>query len=209
MAFQQVINGDVRITGNLQLEGSLLPGLDRTDLIQEELTVHPISNLEWRIHDAIQTLLTTPAIDDLGIVSGTLGTNTPYLTAGDLKASTTTRRARQVRAVPANYVAGQTLQIRVACGMLTTVSDTTATIDIEAWKVDRDTTAGSADLCTTAAQSMNSLTFAEKVFVIDGSGLSPGDELDVRISIAVVDGATATAVTGVIAASDIRADTKG
>lgn len=53
-----------------------------------------------------------------------------------------------------------------------------------------------SDLVTTSATTINSLTAAAKEFAITPTGLVAGDELDVRVTIAITDGATATAVIG-------------
>jgi hypothetical protein len=65
--------------------------------------------------------------------------------------------------------------------MLTTVSDGTATLDCEVWKDDGDGTV-SADICATAAQSINSLTLADIDFTVTPTGLVGGDLLNVRLS---------------------------
>lgn len=159
--------------------------------------------------DAIQTRLPgTPASDDLGFVNGTWGTDAPTIQTGDVKASNTTRRAGFEVQVPHNYDDGQTIELRVRAGMKTTISDTTATVDVEVYKSDGDGLVGS-DLCTTAAQTINSLTIADKDFVISASGVDPGDKLFVRVSVAINDAATGTAVIGVITNVDLLCDTRG
>jgi maleate cis-trans isomerase len=51
--------------------------------------------------------------------------------------------------------------------------------------------------------------FAAKSFTITSSGLVAGDVLDIRLTIAVNDAATVTAVTPTIAAIDLLCDIKG
>jgi hypothetical protein len=132
------------------------------------------------------------------------------LSAGDLKAAgATTRRARNPHVpVPECYDAAETFQIIVGVGMGTTVADTSCTVDIEVCRIGKDGTVGS-DICATAAQSMNSLTFAEKTFTITATTLAPGDALDVRVSITCTDAATGTAVTPEISSVDLACDIKG
>lgn len=184
--------GDV-ICHDLTLTGTLTPGISRSQLTQatERFKLNPI---DWRVWDAFATNLpATSATDDLGLYGGTFGTAAPIIATGDVKASTVTRYARITFPLPASYVAGQTCTIRAYAGMGTTVADTSATVDFQAYRSGDDTTIGS-DLVTTAAQSMNSLTEANKDFVVTPTTLLPGDLLDIRMTIAVVDGATATAV---------------
>ncbi len=92
--------------------------------------------------------------------------------------------------------------------MVTTVAGTSATVDVEAYKIGKDNTLGS-DLCATSAQSINSLTFSNKTFTITAGALAAGDVLDVRLAIAVSDAASGTAVIGAIAGIDLLADVKG
>lgn len=91
--------------------------------------------------------------------------------------------------------------------METSVADVSATVDMEAYELQMDGTI-SSDLCTTAAQSINSLTLANKDFVLTATNLAAGDVLDVRVTIAVNDAASGTAVQGVIDKLILRCDVK-
>jgi len=93
--------------------------------------------------------------------------------------------------------------------MITTVADTTATLDCEAYKLqaDPDDALGS-DLVSTAATTMNSTTFADIDFVVTPTGLSPGDILDVRIKTTVTDGAGATAVIAGVTSARLLCDVR-
>lgn len=200
---------NVDVQGNLIVRGNL-PVYPRASLRQDDFQPFPLPLTDWRVWDAFATLLGTPASDDLGITAGTWATGAPYVTAGDLKAAgATTRRARFLVQIPLNYVAAETVQIRLAAGMLTTVADTSCTVDVEAYKLDRDATIGGSDLVATSATTINSLTFGNKDFDLTATTLSPGDWLDVRVSIACTDAATVTAVTPAIAAADLLVDIKG
>jgi hypothetical protein len=53
------------------------------------------------------------------------------------------------------------------------------------------------------------VTFADKNFEITATGLSPGDQLDIRITVAVVDAATGTAVEAALGAVELCLDIKG
>lgn len=181
-----------------------------TILVQDDNKRFPIRLTDFRIWDAVQTPLTgTAGTDDLALVGGTWGTNPMRIQAGDLKAAgATTRYARAEVVVPECYVAAQTLTINLYGYMTTTVADNSCTVDIEAYR--RDKSGGiSADLCTTLAQSINSLTAAEKTFVITETTFGPGDVLEIRIAIACNDAATATAVTPTLSAVDLVCDIKG
>jgi len=184
--------------------------LARTKLAQDTLAQFTIPWTLFRVHDAIQTMLPgTAAADDLAIDGDTFGTGTPHATAGDLKAAgATTRYARVLYPIPVEYDDGETINIRIHGGMQTTVSDTSATVDIECYKSDEEAGA-SADLCTTAATTINSLTFADVDFTITPTGVVSGDVLDIRIAVAVNDAATGTAVEATLGVAKLLCDIKG
>jgi len=201
----------VRIAGDLSVVGNM-PSIPRSGLTQDALAVYPIDLTAGVVHDAVQTPLPgTSAADDLGISGGTYGTNTVKLTVGDVKASTVTRYGRWCRVpLPPEYEDGETVRLRLSAAMETTVADTSATVDVEAFKVDREGLVDGSDLVTTAAQDINAdLVFSDHDFVVTPSGLSAGDVLDVRITVAVVDGATATAVIASIGAMELLCDIRG
>lgn len=203
---------DLVVPGNLSVHGTIGPPRARSSILaQEDLAKYPIKMTDWRVFDAMQTNIPgTPASDDLGLIGTTHGTDCPYLSTGDLKAAgATTRRARCTVAMPVEYQAGETVNIVVSAGMKTTIADVSATVDIEVYKSARDGLKTGSDLCATAATTINSTTFSDKTFSITSSGLSPGDELDIRLSVAVNDAATATAVIGAVGAVDLKCDIKG
>jgi hypothetical protein len=180
-----------------------------TKIAQRVLAESVIPLTQARVWDAVQTNLpATPASDDLGLVSGTWGTNPVRITAGDVKAlGSTTRRLYLAIPIPSNYEDGQTIQLRIRAKMETTVADNSCTIDAEAY-IGADGSLGS-DLVTTPAGSMNSLSAANYDFTINATGVDPGDLLEVRLSIASNDAATATAVTPAIYSVSLLCDTRG
>ena len=217
------VSTDLRVQGNVNCQtltvqtasvtgAMLVPAAEilRSQLKQEALAVYPVNLANLRVHDAIATNLpASAATDDLGFDTGTFGTEAPHVTAGDLKAAgATTRYARFLVALPAEYDSAETVQIRVNTKMETTIADTTCTVDVEAYEVASDLTVGS-DLCTTAAQDMNSTSAADKDFTISATSLLPGDVLDVRVAIACNDAATGTAVEPVISKIALLADVRG
>jgi hypothetical protein len=210
MAAVQRIVGDVVIDGGLQLTGTLTPGLARTNLAQDNLVVYPVPFEHLRVHDALQTVLPgTSATDDLGLYGGTFGTSQPLVRTYDVKTvGATSLYARAMVRLPAEYQAAETVKFRISFGMVTTVADTSCTIDVEAYRVGKANSLGS-DICATAATSMNSLTFSDKDFTITAASLSPGDLLDVRFRITCTDAAGATAVIGAIGGIDLLCDVKG
>ncbi len=199
----------VRIQGNLEVVGSM-PSYARTGLTQENNARFKLLPTDWRVWDAMQTNLPgTSATDDLALVGGTFGTAAPSIQTSDMKAlGSVTRKARMSVRLPHTYVAGQSVTIRAKCGMITTVADVAATIDFSAYRAGDDLTIGS-DLVTTAAQSINSLTYADKDFVLDAATLAPGDTIDIQMSVLVNDAATATAVIACVGGVELLLDVKG
>ncbi len=212
MANPLSLPGDLIVPGNIRLGGAISPPITKANILAlAELQAFPIPLTDFRVWNAMQTLLPgTPLADDLGLVGGTFGTATPSLRTEDLKAAgATSSYARVLVQLPWEYQAGQSVSLRFMAGMITTVSDTTATLDCEVYKLqnDPDDAIGS-DLVTTAATTMNSLTFANIDFALSSSGLSPGDVLDIRIATAVNDGAGATAVIAGITSAKLLADVR-
>lgn len=202
---------DVRITGALTIKNTGVAAQTRATVLQQDANaIFPINLTTLRVWDAYQTNLSgTAATDDLALVGGTFATAPPVISAGDLKAAgATTRYARFQMSLPECYDAGETVTLRISAGMVTTIADTSCTVDVQCYKIDKITGIGS-DLCATAATTMNSLTFANKDFTITASGLSAGDVFDVRIAVACTDAATGTAVTPTIASIDLLCDIKG
>lgn len=207
------------ISGSLQLDAGSITGnklasnaeILRSQLKQVTLCEVPIKAFEWVVWDS-GAKLTTAGNDDLGLVMGTFGTNVATVQAGDVKAASGTRYALAHVYLPDYYDAGETVQIRLTAGMQTTVADTSCTIDVVAYKVDDDgTPTADGDLCTTAAQDINSLTAADKDFTLDATSTSfaAGDIIELRVAIAYNDGATATAVTPTLYKAALLFDARG
>lgn len=175
--------------------GDEVNGITRADLDQDDLQPYAIPATAWRRWDDVAVnLAATAANDDLGIVTGAAGTDVPTLQSKDMKAiGATTAKAALIFPLPPEYVDAETVRFRVTAGMLTTVADTSATVDLSVYRSDGEG-AGATDLVQTAPQSCNSLVKDEFDFELDASGLTKGDELFVVLTVTVTDGATGTAV---------------
>ena len=186
------VNGDVVVSGALRLGGGISPLKTAADLLTVEEKTWTVPWTLWRIWDALTTNLpAVAATDDLALVAGTLGTDSPSVQGQDSGGLNTTGYMRAQLPIPADYVAGQSLKLRFHAGMLTSVADTTCTLDMEAYKSDEESLVG-ADLAAAAvANNIKSLVFADVDFTITAATLNPGDILDVRVSINTVDGANA------------------
>lgn len=181
----------------------------RSYLNQREDTPIAIPVEDWKVHDNLASFLpTTAASDDLGRILGTFGTSSPVLQTSDAKATTVTQYGRIRYVLTDNYDINQSISLQVRAGMDTTISDGTATIDVECYVDDGDGSVGS-DICATAAQSINSLTKANLEFILTPTSLAIGDILDIRITIAITDSATGTAVIGEVSQIQMLRDVRG
>lgn len=204
------------IRGNLDASSGTLTlrdsQLSRTKLLQEDLVVYGIPLAQARVWDDLNALLPgTAANDDLAFIEGSYGTDAPTIQTSDGKATTVAQYARFFVTLPPEYVSGETVKIRTRAGMITTVSDATATIDINCYVNDGAGAVGS-DLCATAATSINTLvssSVTETDFTITATSLVPGDVLDIRVTIAITDSATGTAVIGELVGLSLLCDIKG
>ena len=205
--------GDVIIGGELTLGGELSPKKDRSDILtQGLLRPFTIPMSAWRDPASYATVLAAaPNPDDsLGLVGGTHATNAPSLQTGDFgeNGAEKTYSARAEIQLPWSYEAAETVKIRFHAGMLTAIADTTCTLDIAVYKSDEDSTSTS-DLCSTVAEAnnMKSLVFKDIDFTITATTLSPGDLLDVLITVTARDDDTAVA-TGCIGSVQLLCDVR-
>lgn len=182
--------------------------LTRADHVQDSNVEFPVKLTDGRVFDSGAVLPTTAASDDLGIGAGAAGTQGLYLTTSDAKATTVTQKALFEIDVPYEFDAGKTFQIVVNGEMDTTISDGTATVDLNVYKVAAAGT-HSADLCATVAQNINSLTAADVTFSITSGSLNPGDKLHVYVTIAITDSSTVTAVYGRVNSIRRKLDCRG
>lgn len=217
------LDGPLHIKGNLSSDTMTIPAaavtnnsvagtaaIVRSKLAQDANKVYPLDLTRLRIWDQYHTnLSSTSGADDLALIGGTFATSPPMIKTSDVKAlGAITRYARFMVQLPAEYDDAETVTFRFSAGMETTVADTSATIDLEAFESDR--IGGiSADLVTTAAITINSLTFADKDFTLTASSLIAGDILDLRVALLINDAATGTAVTGAIGAVELVCDVRG
>jgi len=149
----------------------------RSKLAQDANKCYTIPIHAFRVWDSAIAILPAVAVDDdMAIVTGTPGTAVPTLQGVDFGGTSTDEKCAFEFCLPAEYDAGQSITLRLRAAMLTTIADAPCTVDVNCYKSNRDGAAG-ADLCTTVAQSMNSLTPANLDFTITPTGLAAGDRL--------------------------------
>lgn len=203
---------DVDIQGDLTVRGTISPAISRATLQEDSDQPYVVPLTSAKVWDAVQTNLPgTAATDDLELNSGAVwGTDVPSVQTGDLKAAgATSRYALFEVSMPPEYIATGSAALRFSAGMITTVADTSCNLDVTAYLGDREAGADGADLCITAAQSMNSLTYADLDFSLTSAALTAGDTVFIRVEIACTDAATGTAVIGAIGGIQLLLDIKG
>lgn len=172
---------DIDVGDLLAVEGS---GSGKfVEVASSSVADYPFPLTSGKVHDAMQTALPgTAANDDMGLITGTPGTDAPTLQGVDFGGASSDEKGAFEFVLPPEYRAGAAVTIRARAAILTTIADDDCLLDVEAWKDAGDGAVGS-DLCTTAAQDMNSLTPANLDFTITPTGLIPGDRLIIRLSI--------------------------
>lgn len=181
----------------------------RTKLALEAQAPFAVPLSSFRVWNAMATNLPgTAADDDLAFVGGTFGTDFPQIQSSNFEGTTATQRARAIIALPENYETGEDCLLNLWCKM-TAVAQVSATVDVEAYRGGTDFLVNGADICATAAQSINSTTVGFKQFVLGGSGLNPGDHLDVRITVAGDDTGGSGAVIAQIGFIWLHCDIRG
>lgn len=183
--------------------------LTRTEFETEENVPYRIPITSCRVHDAMDTVLpNAAAADDMGLITGTPGTNALLLQSVDFGGTTSDEKCAFEFVLPAEYQAGESITVKIRAGAITTLPDTSSTIDVECWPVAADGTVG-ADICATAAQSIRSLTMADKSFVITSTGLVAGDLLIIRLSFAGSDTGNLGVMALQINRIDVLLDVRG
>ena len=201
--------GDVIVSGDVRLTGAISPTLARTKVLAiSEVQPFVIPWTWWRVWDALQTNLPgTAATDDLALVGGTFATASPSIQGLDFGGTSTTGYARALIPLPWDYADGQTVRLRFHAGMLTTISDNFARLDVECYETDEEVGI-SSDICVTAVQSINSLILADITFTITPTSLVSGDLLDVRITVTGTDAGNLGVMTPVIGAAKLLYDAR-
>jgi len=177
--------------------------------LAQEIKTYTVPLTSLRVWDAMATNLPTAAAnDDMGLITGTPGSDVPTVQGVDFGGTTSDEKAGFEVVLPPEYDAGNTVTLRLRAAMLTTVSDTSCTVDLQCYKSDRDGVA-SADLCATAAQSMNTLTPANYDFTITPTGFTAGNRLVFVIAFAGSDTGDAGTMIPEISEIELLLDVRG
>jgi len=162
---------------------STIVGLTRAKMLQEDLVAYPIPVYSLRNSAA-------PA-GDVICITATSGNHILTYSAGVFGAtsnapssSTVTDASVLLIPLPPEYVAGQTVTIRVN-GKITAEPDPATaagkSLDINCYEITKTSGAKGADICATAARTLT-VTAAAYDFTITPTTLAPGDLLSVIIT---------------------------
>lgn len=179
----------------------------RSKFALENLTKFPIDLTTARVWDAMHLgLSNTPLTDDdLAIIGTIAGVK---ITTNDVVGTSKTRKCAFISKVPESFQIGEDFQIRLRAGTIGDVCQVAATIDVECFEGNKFGGVGS-DICSTAAQSINSVTAADKDFVIDETLLVPGSQLLIIVTIAANDTGGSGAVQAAFGAIERLVDIRG
>ena len=213
------LSGSMGFTGEITIGESSVTNsniatnadIARSKLAQDVKT-YTIPLTSCRIWDAMATSLGVaagaPSADDMGLITGTPGTAVPTLNSIDWKGASPTEKCAFEFVLPAEYDAANTITLRIRAAMLTTVSDGTATIDANCYASNRDGVA-SADLVTTVAQNMKTLTPANYDFTVTPTGRAAGDRLVFVLTFGGTDTGAAGEMISEISEIEVLLDVRG
>lgn len=211
------LSGTMGFTGEMTFGDGIITNVNvstsaeiaRSKLAQDALKPYTIPIHAFRVWDAMHTVLPdTAAADDMAIITGVPGTAVATLQGVDFGGTSTDEKCAFEFCLPAEYDAANTITLRLRCAMIGVVSDGTATVDAQCYKSDRDG-AASSDLCATAAQSINSVTPANKDFTITPTGLAAGDRLVFVLAFGGSDTGNAAPMTPEISQVEVLLDVRG
>jgi hypothetical protein len=115
-----------------------------------------------------------------GLTAGTHATAPPVLVGEAASGNTKTNKARMTFALPVEYVAGETVTLRVVAKEAVGAATVSTTIDAVVVSNDDDGTV-SADLCATSAIDVTT-SVGNKDFTITPTTLTPGMQLDIELT---------------------------
>lgn len=181
----------------------------RSGIVQDDLKPYVLPLESWRVTATGSLLGATAGTPSgaFGLTMGTFGTNSPKIAGEAASGASKTNKMRRTFALPAEYVAGESVTLRVRCKETVGAATVSTTIDASVYKSDKEAGIGS-DLCATNAQDVTT-SFANKDFDITPTGLVPGDLLDIEINVVTNDtGGTVGTIVN-ITDTELLLDVKG
>lgn len=173
---------------------------------QEDAVVYPVPLTDLRTWDDLAVNIpATAANDDLALITGTAGSAAPQVEGADFGETTEAKNTAFMFELPPEYVAGETITLRVRAKMKV-IADDVCQLDAEVYRQAAPT----VDVCATAIQSINSAVAADIDFTITPTDCVAGDLLNVILYVTGTDASTSDPnVTAVIERIEMLLDIKG
>lgn len=173
---------------------------------QEDAVVYPVPLTDLRTWDDLAVNIpATAANDDLGLITGTAGADAPQVEGADFGQTTEAKNTAFVFELPPEYVAGETITLRIRA-LMKVISDDVCQLDAEVYRQAAPT----VDICGTTIEDINSAVAADIDFTITPTDCVAGDLLNIILYVTGNDNATAGAdVTAVIERIQMLLDIKG
>ncbi len=182
---------DLYVKGTFEVDGAVLidAGLDRSELTQENLAVY---NIPVRTSIGTNGSLASSDIEDSGTHYIVYSSGSLFLSGNSPNADTQTDVSVVQFGLPAEYVDGETVTVRLYASYTTGSSDgSTKTIDVVCY--ERQVSDGSpllgADICATAAGTLSD-DGSVFDFTITPTNLAAGDDLIFTVTTAFQDAST-------------------
>jgi hypothetical protein len=176
--------------------------LSRGDLVQEDLAVYPIPLYTLRQADMAAMGVGETAGDHYLDESTNVITLLGEVANNETEASVSWFQA----AIPAEYVASETVKIRVIHQLTGAGTDNGSTIDLNVY--EQTTGAVGSDLNETTAATMSKGSYTTTDFVITDAGLAAGNMLNVKLTTNVIENASSD-LQAQIAEISLLCDIKG
>lgn len=182
-----------------------MANLERSNAILETSQIIRVPLIDFKMTTGILSS-GTPSAGEFGRSVGGWSTGGYRMITETANGNTKTDRTMVRFALPQNYEDGEDIVVRVRARTSPT-ANTTATIDMQAYKSNEEGGAGS-DLNGTAAQACNSATWADYSFTIDGTTLAAGDELELWIEMIINDSGGTSSAIGHIGSVELLTSTR-
>ena len=159
------------VSGATTADGQMLPTSPIVDSI-------PIQDIKL---PSLLEQAAAAATGVFGLVAGTHGSASATLVGEAASGASITSVGRILYKLPKWYKKGSAITVRVRAKVATGLANTSDSLDLQAYKIDKDAGVGS-DLCETAAKTTLTTSYANYDYVITPDGLSAGDVLDLEIT---------------------------